>query len=165
MDVTVCIAGVGTSYGPVCVRVRSFWWRKCYGLGWNLSWWSHSAQNCSRNIECRKIQTRYSWSYRSTLSATAKLWSRLSTWQCKMSHGSCLSRLSEPEPHHVLPWPALYVMENTLQLWILKNNKRDPSIWLFLRIYKLECSLLHNTFPSTTVFILYFYLFNVQKAK
>jgi hypothetical protein len=44
-----------------------------------------------------------------------------------MSHGSCLSRLSEPEPHHVLPWPALYVMENTLQLWILKNNKRDAT--------------------------------------
>jgi hypothetical protein len=32
--------------------------QKCvcpYGLGWNLSWWSHSAQNCSRNIECRNI--------------------------------------------------------------------------------------------------------------
>ena len=58
-----------------------------------------SAQNCSRNIECRKIQRWYSWSYRSALSATAKLWSRLSTWQCKMSRGSCLSRLSEPESH------------------------------------------------------------------
>ena len=30
-----------------------------------------------------------SWSYRSDLSATAKLWSRLSTWQCKMPHGLC----------------------------------------------------------------------------
>ena len=28
---------VGTFYGPVCVRVRPFWRRKCYGLGWNLS--------------------------------------------------------------------------------------------------------------------------------
>jgi hypothetical protein len=35
-----------------------------------------------------------------------------------------------------------YVMENTPQLWILKNNQRDP----------LECILLHNTFPSATVF-------------
>jgi hypothetical protein len=43
----------------------------------------HSIQNCSRNIECRKIQRRYSWSYRSVISATAKLWSHLSTWQCK----------------------------------------------------------------------------------
>ena len=51
------------------------------------------------NIEWRKIQRRYSWSYRSSLSATAKLWSRLSTWLCKMSRGSCLSRLSEPESH------------------------------------------------------------------
>ena len=42
---------------------------------------------------------RYSWYYRSVLSATAKLWSRLSTWQCKMLRGSCLSRLSEPESH------------------------------------------------------------------
>ena len=61
---------------------------KCYGLGWNLSWWSHSAQNF-----------RYSWSYRSAISAKGKLWSRLSTWHCKMSRGSCLSRLSEPESH------------------------------------------------------------------
>ena len=51
------------SYYPfVCVRVRPFWRRKCYGLSWNLSWWSHSAQNCSRNIACRKIQRQYSWS-------------------------------------------------------------------------------------------------------
>ena len=81
----------------MCVRVRLFWRRKCYGLGWNLSWWSHSAHNCWRNIECRKIQKRYSWSYRSALSVTANRWSRLSTWKCKMSRGSCLSRLSEPE--------------------------------------------------------------------
>ena len=47
-----------------------------------------------------------------------------------------------------------YVMESTLQLWILKNNQRDPSgsSLLFLRIHKLECILLHNTFPSATVF-------------
>ena len=54
---------------------------------------------CSRNIECRKIQRRYPWPYRSALSATAKLWSRLSTWQCKMSRGSCLSKLYEPKSH------------------------------------------------------------------
>ena len=34
----------------------SFWRRKCYGLAWNLSWCSHPPQNCSRTIECRKIQ-------------------------------------------------------------------------------------------------------------
>jgi hypothetical protein len=28
----------------VYVWVRPLWRRKCYGLGWNLSWWSHSAQ-------------------------------------------------------------------------------------------------------------------------
>jgi hypothetical protein len=50
-------------------------------------------------IECRKIQRRYSWSYRSALSVKAKLWSRLSTWQCKISRDSCLSSLSEPESH------------------------------------------------------------------
>ena len=69
------------------------------GLCWNLSWWSHSAQNSSTAIECRKIPTRHSWSYRSALPSTAKLWSRLSTWQCKVSRGPCLSRLSEPESH------------------------------------------------------------------
>ena len=57
------------------------------------------SSKCSRNIECRKIQRRYSWSYHSVLFATAKLWPHLSTWQCKMSRGSCLSRLSEPESH------------------------------------------------------------------
>jgi hypothetical protein len=48
-------------------------------------------------------------------------------------------------------------VENTLQLQILKNNQGDPSgsSWLFLRIYKLECILLHNTFQSTTVFSFY----------
>lgn len=44
------------------------------GLCWN--WWSHLAQNYLRNIELHKIQRRYSWSYRSALSATVKLWSR-----------------------------------------------------------------------------------------
>ena len=94
MNVFVCTAGVGN-----VLRTNRFWRWKCYGLGWNLSWWSHSAQDCSRNIECRKIQRRYSWSYRSALSGTAKLWSRLSTWQFKMSRGSCLSRPSEPKSH------------------------------------------------------------------
>ena len=89
----------GTFYGPVCVRVRPLWMRKWYGLGWNLSWWSHSAQNCSRDIECHKIQRRYSWSYRSALSATAKILSRLSTQECKMSRDSYLLRFSEPESH------------------------------------------------------------------
>ena len=68
-------------YGPVCIRVRPFWKLKCYGLDCNLSWWSHSAQNGSKNIECRKMHRRYAWSYRSALSTTAKLWSRLSTMQ------------------------------------------------------------------------------------
>jgi hypothetical protein len=88
----------GEHFTDKCERVRPFWRRKCYGLGLNLSWWSHSAHNCSRNIECRQIQGRYSWSYR-TLSATAKRWWHLSTWQCKMSRGTCLARLSVPESH------------------------------------------------------------------
>ena len=67
-------------YGPVCVRARPFWRRKYYGRDWYLSWWSHSAQKCSRNIECRKIRGKYSWS---------KFWSRLSTWQYKVSRGLC----------------------------------------------------------------------------
>ena len=74
-----------------CDESWLFWKRKCYGLGRNLSWWSHS-----RNTECCKIQRRYSWSYRSALSATAKLWSRIWTWQCKISRGSYLSRHFEP---------------------------------------------------------------------
>ena len=41
------------------------------GMGWNLSWCSHSAQNCSRNIECSNIHIRYYWSYCCALSATA----------------------------------------------------------------------------------------------
>ena len=53
----------------------------------------------------------------------------------------------------------VYVMENT------PFNCR-----LFLRIYKLERILLHNTFPSATVFSFYIfskkkYTFNIQKAK
>ena len=96
MDVIVCFLGVGNA---LRTSVCTFWRRRCYCLDWNLSWCSHSAQNGSRNIECRKIQRRYSWSHRSALCATAKLWSRLSAWQCKMSRGSYLSRLSEPELH------------------------------------------------------------------
>ena len=87
MDVICISQALDTFYRPVCVRVRLFWRRKCYGLAWNFSWWSRSAQNCSRNIECRKIQRWYSWSYRSVLSATAKLWSYLSSWQRNMSRG------------------------------------------------------------------------------
>jgi hypothetical protein len=45
----------------------------------SLSRWSHSAHDCSRNIKCHEILGRYSCSYRSALSATAKIWSRLST--------------------------------------------------------------------------------------
>jgi hypothetical protein len=45
----------------------------------SLSRWSHSAHDCSRTIKCNEILGRYSCSYRSALSATAKLWSRLST--------------------------------------------------------------------------------------
>ena len=44
-------------------------------------------------------------------------------------------------------------MENTLQLYILRNNQRDPSI------YKSVCILLHNTFPSATVFSFYIFTF------
>jgi hypothetical protein len=51
---------------------------------------------------------RYSWFYRSALSTTAKLWSRLSTRQCKMSRGSCLSRLSEPESHPCSSLAGIY---------------------------------------------------------
>jgi hypothetical protein len=46
----------GTLCRPVCVRVRPFWRRMCYGLGLNLSWWSHSAQNCSRNKKRMRCQ-------------------------------------------------------------------------------------------------------------
>ena len=103
-----CHGSVNMTVSKRWVWFRLEWLtRKCYGLGWNLSWWSHSAQNCSRNIECRKIQRRHSWSYRSALSATTKLWSRLSTWQCKMSRGSCLSRLSEAESHPCSSFPGI----------------------------------------------------------
>ena len=61
---------------------------------------------------------RYSRSYRSVLSASAKLWSRLSRWQFKLSRDSCLSRLSEPESH---PCSSLLVLSPDLspieQLW------------------------------------------------
>jgi hypothetical protein len=55
-------------------------------------------------------------------------------------------------------------MENTLQLQIPKNNQRDPSrsSWLFLRIYKLECILQHNTFPYATVFSFYIFTFLIS---
>ena len=39
----------------------------------SLSRWSHSAHECSKNIECHEILGRYSCSYRSALSATAKI--------------------------------------------------------------------------------------------
>ena len=38
-------------------------------------------------------------------------------------------------------------------------NETRWSSWLFLRIYKFECILLHNTFPSTTVFSFYVFTF------
>ena len=103
MNLIVCTAVVGNIL--VCVWVRPFWRRKCYFLGWKLSWWSHLVQNYSRNIECRKIQKQYSWSYRSTLSATAKLWSRLSTWQCKIAR--VFQDFLNQNQIRVLPWPAL----------------------------------------------------------
>jgi hypothetical protein len=46
----------GERFTDQCVYDR-FWRWECYALGWNLSWWLHSAQNCLRYIECRKIQT------------------------------------------------------------------------------------------------------------
>jgi hypothetical protein len=37
-DGRYCVSqALDTFYRPVCVRVRLFWRRKCYGLGWNLS--------------------------------------------------------------------------------------------------------------------------------
>ena len=60
----------GESFTDQCVNASD----RCGGescMGWNFSWCTHSAQNCSRNIECRSIQIRYSWSYCSALSATA----------------------------------------------------------------------------------------------
>jgi hypothetical protein len=52
-----------------------------------------------------------------------------------------------------------YVMENTLQPYILKNNQRDlkGSCW-FSRIYKLECMFLHNTFPGHKLFFIRWFL-------
>jgi hypothetical protein len=88
MDVIVCTAGVGNVLRTIVCTSPTVLEAEVLWSGWKLSWWSHLAQNCSRNIECRKIQRRYS-----AFSATAKLWSRLSTWQCKMSRGSFLSRL------------------------------------------------------------------------
>ena len=144
----------GTFYTTVCVRIRPFWRRKCYGLGWNLSWWLHSDQNCSWNIECRKIQKQYSWSYHSALSATAKLWSRLSTWQCKISSGSCLSRLSEPESHpcsslagiitgSVTNWTFIGCTRKTC--WPQLNPPETPQ--------KLHDALVHewNNFPQAYI--------------
>ena len=54
-----------------------------------------------------------------------------------------------------------YTIQDQLYCRFLKNNQRDPqgSSWLFLRIYKLECILLHNTFPSTTLFSFYMFTF------
>ena len=60
---------------------------------------------------------RYSWSYRSALSATAKIWSWLSTWQCKMSHVSCLSRLSEPESHPCSSLAGIIDLSPIEHLW------------------------------------------------
>ena len=82
----------------MCVWVRPFRRWICYGLGWNLSYGRTQLRIVQGTLNTVKYR-RYSWSYRSALSATAKLWSRLSTWQCKMSLGSCSSKLSEPESH------------------------------------------------------------------
>ena len=67
----------------------------------------HSAQNCSKNIECRKIQGRHSWSYSSALSATAKLWARLSIWQCKMSRARVCQDFLNQNHIRALPGPVL----------------------------------------------------------
>jgi hypothetical protein len=84
----------------------------------------HSAQNCARNIECRKIQRRYSWFYRSALSATAKRWSRLSTWQCKKSYGSCCQDFLNQNHIHVLPWPALSPDLSPIEHWWDELSRR-----------------------------------------
>ena len=49
----------GTFYTTVCVRIRPFWRRKCYGLGWNLSWWSHSAQNYTIYVNLFSLCKKY----------------------------------------------------------------------------------------------------------
>ena len=88
MDVIVCTAVVGnvlrTSVctSPTVLEAEVLWS------------WLKFVMMVARNIECRKIERWCSWSYRSAIFATAKLWSRLSTWQCKMSRGWSLARLS-----------------------------------------------------------------------
>ena len=92
MDVIVCTAGIGNVLRTsVCtnqtvLEVEVLW------SGLEFVMMVALSSKLSRNIACCKIQRRYS--YHSALSATAKLWSCLSTWQCKMSRGLCLSRLS-----------------------------------------------------------------------
>jgi hypothetical protein len=43
--------------------------------------------------------------------------------------------------------------------YVIESTSGCRSRWLFLRIYKLECILLHNTFPSATAFSFYVFTF------
>jgi hypothetical protein len=52
----------------------------------------------------------------------------------------------------------IHVYYNNIRVYYRANDMNGHSYgssWLFLRIYKLECILLHNTFPSTNVFSFY----------
>ena len=99
MDVIVCTTGVGN------VLLTSVVYESNHFGGGSVMVWAwicHDGctqlkiiQGTLNVVKCR----RYSWSYCSALSATTKVWSRLSTWQYTMPRGSCLSRLFEPESH------------------------------------------------------------------
>jgi hypothetical protein len=62
MEVIACTAGAVKALrtsarvctSPTVLEAEVLW------SGWNLLCWSHSAQSCSRNIECRNMQKRYS---------------------------------------------------------------------------------------------------------
>ena len=93
-------------YEPVCVRVRSFWRLKYYGLGWNLSWWSYTAHKCSRNIECRKIQTIFLIIPFCPLCNSEPL---ITSFNMTMEDVTCLSRLSKPALHPCSSWTDITV--------------------------------------------------------
>ena len=105
MDVIVCTTGEGNVLRTsVCtsqtvLEVEVLWSGLEFVMMVTLS------SKLSRNIACCKIQRRYS--YHSALSATAKLWSCLSTWQCKMSVARVCQDFLNQNHICVLPWPAL----------------------------------------------------------
>ena len=52
----MCTAGVVNVLRTSVCTSSIFWRRTCYGLGWNLSWWSHAPQNCSGTLNAVKYR-------------------------------------------------------------------------------------------------------------